>query len=88
MTSPSPRPWRWRDGHTGIELWDTNNVMVVPEKTNADFLVHCVNLHDELVEALGGCCGLLCERADPSRGACKSTMEKARALLAKAKTTD
>lgn len=55
-------PTPWTTGPNGIDIRDAdeNNITTVPysddselAEANADHIVHCVNLHDELVQMVG-----------------------------------
>ncbi len=57
MTEHTPTPWEWDGKH---HLLDKDGeafqgILIMgsyPTKANMRYAVHCVNLHDELVEAL------------------------------------
>lgn len=52
---PTARPWHWRRGEGTNAICDPDNRIIgygVGRDADAAHIVHCVNLHEELVEAL------------------------------------
>lgn len=64
MSKPTPRPWKWaHDGYQAILSGNKNFVELIQlqptelSEANAAHIVKCVNMRDELVEALRGFVG-------------------------------